>query len=95
MDLVADTVAKVLGVDASDPTARRCAFSVQSQLVSLARLRMRPDAPPLQRLMGGGAPTPKQVDELAEHVTIFVMGGIEAAARARGGPNIKRTAVKE
>ena len=95
MDLVAGTVAEYLGVDVSDALARRCAFSIHSQLVSLARLRMKPDSTPLHKLLGGSAPTSEQIGELAEHLTTFVMGGLRAAARSRNRPHTNGIAAKE
>jgi hypothetical protein len=81
-DMVARTVAELLGVDVADPLALRCAFSIQSQLVSLARLRTKPDSTLMRQLMDGNAPTIEKIDELAEHLTTFVMAGMQAASRA-------------
>lgn len=78
IDLVTRTVAEILGLPDSDPIARRCAFSVQSQLVVLARLRMKPDPLPIQRIMGCTTPAPEQIQELVDHLVTFVLGGIRA-----------------
>lgn len=78
IELVERTVAEILDLPADDPIARRCAFSVHSQLVSLARLRMKPDPSPLQRLLGGTDPDPAQTGELADHLVTFVLGGLRA-----------------
>jgi hypothetical protein len=84
MEVVADTVAEMLGRSVSDTMVRRCAFSLQSQLVSLARLRFKSDSDVIQRLMGSNTPGRRQVNELAEHIVAFVMGGIQAVSRGRG-----------
>lgn len=82
MDLVTDTVAELLGRKAADPMVRRCAFSLQSQLVSLSRLRFKEDYTVIERLMGSAAPGRRQIDELVEHIVTFVMGGIRAVSRS-------------
>ncbi|MBN2301873.1 MAG: CerR family C-terminal domain-containing protein [Lentisphaerae bacterium] len=80
MGRIADTVAAVLGVDPDDPTARRCAFSLHSQLISLTRLNTNPNSPFIRRLMGSNDPASEQIDELSEHLFVFVMGGIRAVS---------------
>lgn len=88
MDLLTGTVAAILDTSVNSPVVRRCAFSVQSQLVSLARLRRLPGSTGLHRLMGVSRPGKAQIEEVAEHIVNFVMGGIRAARRAtpnRGG----------
>lgn len=81
MEVVTDTVAEMLGRSVSDPVVRRCAFSLQSQLVSLARLRFKADSNVIQRLMGTNIPGRRQIDELVEHIVTFVMGGIQSVSR--------------
>ena len=81
IELFTATIAEILGRPESDPIVRRCAFSLQSQLVSLSRLRMKVDPMPLLRLMGTTTPTPAQVEELTEHLVRFVMAGIRAVGR--------------
>jgi len=80
IDFVTRTVAEILGLSDLDPAARRCAFSVQSQLVALARLRIKPDQTPIQRLMGCTTPDTEQIHALIDHLVTFVMGGIRATA---------------
>ena len=78
-DLLTSTIAEIVDLSPSDPSVRRCAFSLQSQLVSIGRLRMKVDLLPLVRLMGTSTPTTEQIDELAEHLVTFAMGGVRAA----------------
>ena len=79
-ELLTKAVADFLGRHESDPVVLRCAFSVQSQLVTLARLRMKSHSDAIQRLIGGRHPTPRQLDELTDHFTRFILAGLRGVA---------------
>jgi AcrR family transcriptional regulator len=89
MEVVTETVAALLGRRESDPLVRRCAFSLQSQLVSLARLRFKADSRVIPQLLGTPAPDRRHIDELAEHIVAFVMGGIQAVNRGTRKTGVK------
>ncbi|MBU4461270.1 MAG: CerR family C-terminal domain-containing protein [Verrucomicrobia bacterium] len=78
-------VAAVLGVDADDARATRCAFSIHSQLVFLNVLRIKGKTLPLTRLFGSPTPTGARIGEFEEHLVTFVLGGIAAVGRKSAG----------
>ena len=82
-DLLTKTVAEILEVDAQDPMAQHCAFSLHSQLIFLNVLRMRGRLHHLDFLTGSGNPSDQQIEALSEHIATFVMGGIKATSTSK------------
>jgi AcrR family transcriptional regulator len=77
LDFLVWLIARIAAVAEDDPRVRRCAFSVQSQLVSLSMPKARAVK---GRLLFSHTRTPSQAEmtALAEHMTDFCLAGIRA-----------------
>ena len=64
------TIGELIGCRADDPRVVRCALSVQSQFNGLLWSQA------VAKIMHGGDTTPGSLDEVAEHITQFSLGGI-------------------
>lgn len=73
LEYVSQIVAELLRCPADDPRVMRCVFSIQSQAFAAV-----PN--PIGRRLGF-APTPKDAEAIAEHITRFSLGGIRELRR--------------
>jgi AcrR family transcriptional regulator len=72
MQYVADVIARLLGCPVEDPRVRNCVMSVQWQCLAAIDTRLPANlAPPM---------TPDTVEEVADHIARFSLGGIRAMA---------------
>ena len=70
-------IGELIGCPADDPRVVRCALSVQSQLNSMLWSQA------VARMMHAADIPPVTLDEIAEHITRFSLGGISAMTSAR------------
>jgi len=73
-----DIVRSLLGRAASDAQVRRCSMSVVSQVLFYHHCR-----PVVTRLFPDLKFKPKQIDELAQHITRFSLGALKERARQK------------
>lgn len=71
MEYLCSTIAELIGCTPDDPRAVRCALSVTSQFNSLLWTRAVAD------LLHAARAVPGPIDEIAEHITRFSLGGIQ------------------
>ncbi|MCK5851200.1 MAG: CerR family C-terminal domain-containing protein [Kiritimatiellae bacterium] len=81
--LLVGTVAEIIGTDPADVAAHRCAFSIHSQIVFLNIMRLKCKTHHIEMLLESASPSEEQIDEMAEHVITFAMGGMKAVAESR------------
>jgi AcrR family transcriptional regulator len=70
-------IGELIGCPADDPRVMRCALSVQSQFNSMLWSQA------VARMMHAADIPPVTLDEIAEHITRFSLGGISAMTSAR------------
>src|SRR5262249_19239906 len=80
LDYLRTVIADLMGCEPGDPRVLRCAGSVQSQSVSYF------PNPIAVRLGFKFDPTPANIDEIAEHIATFSIGGVHAI----GGGHLPR-----
>jgi AcrR family transcriptional regulator len=83
LQLLAETISKILGIDPSDALVQRCAFGIHSQLVFLNVLRLKEKTIQVEAIAGTTTPDEAQLQDLADHLIAFVTGGMEAARLAK------------
>ena len=84
-DLLTRTVAQILNVANDNAVAKRCAFSLHSQLIFLNVLSIRGRLHHTEFLGSSEqAPTNAETEELIRHIETFVLGGIRETARQSG-----------
>jgi TetR/AcrR family transcriptional regulator, regulator of cefoperazone and chloramphenicol sensitivity len=76
IEYLAGVVARMIGSGPHDPRVLRCIGSIQSQHVAYMR------NPIAERLGFRFEATPAHIDEAAEHITRFSLGGVRAVAQA-------------
>ncbi len=75
-----EMVAAVLDLPPDHIVARRCTFSIQSQLVFVAKARIKKH--PMRHLFDSPRPNEQEIEALADHLVAFAAGGLQAAADA-------------
>jgi len=71
MAYLCGAIAELIGCAPDDPRAVRCALSVTSQFNSMLWTKM------VASLMNASDAVPGRIDEIAEHITQFSLGGIQ------------------
>src|SRR5262249_58953776 len=75
LEYLADIVARMIGCAPGDPRVLRCIASIQTQHSAYMR------NPIAERLGFRFEATPEHIDEAAEHITRFSIGGVREVAR--------------
>ncbi len=73
MEYLCCSIAEVIGCAADDPRAVRCALSITAQFNSLLWTKA------VAELMNTPSAIPSDVDQIAEHITRFSLGGIRSS----------------
>jgi AcrR family transcriptional regulator len=76
MTYLCGTIGKLMGRPAGDARVVRCALSIQSQFHSLSWNHMLPKA------IAGPEAAPQALDEIADHITQFSLGGVRGFAKS-------------
>jgi AcrR family transcriptional regulator len=77
LEYLSGVISGIIGCDPSDRRVLRCVMSVQSQSIMFARAN-----PIAERLGFSVKPTTAQIEEAADHIAEFSLGGIRAVGQS-------------